>query len=36
MTRATDEKGNSQPDTVRWNELGYEFWAVVRHSVKVA
>jgi len=35
MTRATDEKGNTQPDTVRWNELGYEFSAVVRHPIKV-
>lgn len=36
MTRATDEKGNTQPETVRWNELGYEFSAAVRHPVKVA
>jgi len=36
MTRATDEKGNTQPESVRWNELGYEFSAVVRHPVKVA
>jgi DMSO/TMAO reductase YedYZ molybdopterin-dependent catalytic subunit len=35
MTRATDEKGNTQPDTVKWNELGYEFSAVIRHPVKV-
>jgi hypothetical protein len=35
MTRATDEKGNTQPETVRWNELGYEFSAVIRHPVKV-
>ncbi len=35
MTRAADEKGNTQPETVRWNELGYEFWAVVRHPIKV-
>lgn len=35
MARATDEKGNTQPDTVRWNELGYEFSAVVRHPIKV-
>lgn len=36
MTRATDEKGDTQPETVRWNELGYEFSAVIRHPVKVA
>ncbi|KRT70468.1 MAG: sulfite oxidase [candidate division NC10 bacterium CSP1-5] len=35
MTRATDEKGNTQPETVRWNELGYEFSAVIRHPVTV-
>jgi DMSO/TMAO reductase YedYZ molybdopterin-dependent catalytic subunit len=35
MTRATDERGNTQPDTVRWNELGYEYSAVVRHPIKV-
>jgi DMSO/TMAO reductase YedYZ molybdopterin-dependent catalytic subunit len=35
MTRATDEKGNTQPEKVRWNELGYEFSAVIRHPVKV-
>jgi sulfane dehydrogenase subunit SoxC len=35
MTRATDDKGNSQPLDVPWNELGYEFWAVVRHPVTV-
>ena len=35
ITRATDEQGYSQPDSVPWNELGYEYWAVVRHPVKV-
>ena len=35
MIRATDEHGNIQPETVPWNELGYEFWAVVRHPVRV-
>jgi sulfane dehydrogenase subunit SoxC len=35
MTRATDDKGHTQPLTVPWNELGYEFWGVVRHPVKV-
>lgn len=35
MTRATDEQGHTQPDTVPWNELGYAFWAVVRHPVRI-
>ncbi len=35
MTRASDDKGNTQPLMVPWNELGYEFWAVVRHPVTV-
>jgi sulfane dehydrogenase subunit SoxC len=35
MTRATDDKGKTQPLTVPWNELGYEFWAVLRHPVTV-
>ncbi|MGE3538703.1 MAG: sulfite oxidase [Candidatus Tectimicrobiota bacterium] len=35
MTRARDEQGHTQPDTVPWNELGYAFWAVVRHPVQV-
>lgn len=35
MTRATDAQGYTQPDTVPWNELGYAFWAVVRHPVQV-
>jgi len=35
MTRATDAQGHRQPDTVPWNELGYEYWAVVRHPVQV-
>lgn len=35
MTRARDERGQIQPKTVPWNELGYAFWAVVRHPVQV-
>jgi hypothetical protein len=35
MTRATDEKGNSQPDAVKWNSLGYLYSAVVSHPVTV-
>jgi sulfane dehydrogenase subunit SoxC len=35
MTRASDDKGNTQPLTVPWNELGYEFWAALRHPVTV-
>lgn len=35
MTRARDEHGHTQPATVPWNELGYAFWAVVRHPVRV-
>jgi DMSO/TMAO reductase YedYZ molybdopterin-dependent catalytic subunit len=33
MTRVTDEKGNSQPDAVNWNSLGYLYCAVVAHPV---
>ncbi len=33
--RATDERGNTQPDTVPWNRLGYLFNAVVPHPVTV-
>ena len=36
MTRATDEKGNTQPDTVPWNEQGYLYNGVIPHPVKVA
>jgi hypothetical protein len=35
-TRATDVKGNSQPDAVKWNSLGYLYNAVVAHPVTVA
>lgn len=33
--RATDERGNSQPDSVKFNEQGYLYNAVVSHPVKV-
>jgi sulfane dehydrogenase subunit SoxC len=34
-TRATDEKGNTQPDQVPYNEQGYLFNAVIEHPVTV-
>ena len=35
--RATDSSGKTQPtpDTMRWNQRGYEFWAAVPHPVRV-
>ena len=36
MTRATDEQGNTQPDAVKWNTLGYLYCAVVSHPVTVS
>jgi DMSO/TMAO reductase YedYZ molybdopterin-dependent catalytic subunit len=36
LARATDLAGNTQPDTVPFNEGGYQFWAVVRHPVTAA
>ena len=33
--RATDEKGNTQPDTVPFNEQGYLYNGIVPHPVKV-
>jgi DMSO/TMAO reductase YedYZ molybdopterin-dependent catalytic subunit len=36
LTRATDEQGNSQPDSVNWNSLGYLYNAVVAHPVTVS
>lgn len=33
--KAIDEKGNSQPETVSYNELGYLYGGVVRHPVRV-
>ena len=35
MTRAIDDQGNRQPDSVKWNSLGYLYNAVVAHPVKV-
>jgi DMSO/TMAO reductase YedYZ molybdopterin-dependent catalytic subunit len=36
LARATDRAGLTQPPTVPFNQLGYQFWAVVRHPVVVA
>jgi DMSO/TMAO reductase YedYZ molybdopterin-dependent catalytic subunit len=36
LTRATDRHGTRQPDTVPFNDGGYQFWAVARHPVVVA
>ena len=36
LARASDRDGLVQPDTVPFNENGYQFWAVVRHPVRVA
>ena len=36
LARATDVRGNTQPDVARHNTLGYLFDAVVRHPVTVA
>jgi hypothetical protein len=33
--RATDERGDSQPDASEWNELGYLQQAVLAHPVQV-
>ena len=35
LARATDREGLVQPDTVPFNDNGYQFWAVVRHPVRV-
>ena len=35
LARATDRDGLTQPATVPFNENGYQFWAVVRHPVRV-
>jgi sulfane dehydrogenase subunit SoxC len=35
QARATDNKGNRQPDRIPWNDEGYAHWAVVTHSIKV-
>lgn len=36
LARATDRAGQTQPDTVPFNDNGYQFWAVARHPVTVA
>jgi DMSO/TMAO reductase YedYZ molybdopterin-dependent catalytic subunit len=36
LARATDSTGTTQPDSVPFNENGYQFWAIVRHPVHVA
>jgi DMSO/TMAO reductase YedYZ molybdopterin-dependent catalytic subunit len=36
LARATDVRGNTQPDVARYNTLGYLFDGVVRHPVTVA
>jgi DMSO/TMAO reductase YedYZ molybdopterin-dependent catalytic subunit len=35
QARATDNKGNTQPDRIPLNEEGYAHWAVVTHSITV-
>ncbi|MEW6299690.1 MAG: sulfite oxidase [Thermodesulfobacteriota bacterium] len=35
QARATDSKGNTQPDRIPWNEEGYVHWAVVTHVITV-
>lgn len=35
LARATDWSGHTQPATVPFNDLGYLFWAVVKHPVVV-
>lgn len=35
LARATDSKGNRQPDEIPFNEEGYMHWAVVTHAVTV-
>ena len=36
LARATDRTGATQPETVPFNDGGYQFWAVARHPVMVA
>ena len=36
LARATDRRGHVQPDSVPFNDGGYQFWAVVRHPVTAA
>jgi len=35
QARATDTKGNTQPDRIPLNEEGYAHWAVVTHAITV-
>jgi DMSO/TMAO reductase YedYZ molybdopterin-dependent catalytic subunit len=35
QARATDERHQTQPTTVPFNDAGYLFWAVVKHPVQV-
>ena len=35
LARATDRAGQTQPATVPFNDLGYLFWAIVKHPVVV-
>ncbi len=35
QARATDNKGNTQPDRIPFNEEGYFHWAVVTHPIRV-
>ena len=35
LTRATDDKGNSQPASIPWNAQGYGYNVPVPHPVKV-
>jgi len=35
QARATDSKGNTQPDRIPFNDEGYSYWAVVTHTISV-
>jgi DMSO/TMAO reductase YedYZ molybdopterin-dependent catalytic subunit len=35
QARATDDRGNTQPDRIPFNEEGYAHWAVVTHAITV-
>jgi hypothetical protein len=35
LARASDRDRLVQPDVVPFNDNGYQFWAVVRHPVRV-
>jgi DMSO/TMAO reductase YedYZ molybdopterin-dependent catalytic subunit len=36
IARATDARGEVQPEAVPFNTGGYRFWATIRHPVKIA